>query len=175
MHNVFSQGIVLARHDKVEAADDGQGKMFIKGHQGEGDAADGINTVLGNAPVHGGLGNGEQGGFMGFRRDAEILRRLHEVVNGFADAPEQNADADAGTQRDGKPAEKAEVGFCVPSAYAYAPNRRTDDAEGEQHDKEAEKHRSPPKILDNLVLQQVHEADKGLRKRDGAHDKRKNG
>lgn len=70
---------------------------------------------------------------------------------------------------------KAEVGFCVPSAYAYAPNRRTDDAEGEQHDKEAEKHRSPPKILDNLVLQQVHEADKGLRKRDGAHDKRKNG
>ena len=34
--------------------------------------------------MHGGLGNGEQGGFVGFRRDAEILRRLHEVVNGFA-------------------------------------------------------------------------------------------
>ena len=62
MHNVFSQGLVLARHDKVEAADDGQGKMFVESHQGEGYAADGINTVLGNAPMHGGLGNGEQGG-----------------------------------------------------------------------------------------------------------------
>lgn len=152
-----------------------KGRCSLKAIRAKGYAADGINTVLGNAPMHGGLGNGEQGGFVGFRRDAEILRRLHEVVNGFAYAPEQNADADAGTQRDGKPAEKAEVGFCVPSRLAYAPNRRQTMPNVKQHDKEAEKHRSPPKILDNLVLQQVHEADKGLRKRDGAHDKRKNG
>ena len=41
--------------------------------------------------------------------------------------------------------------------------------------KEAEKHRSPPKILTILSCNKSMEADKGLRKRDGAHDKRKNG
>lgn len=90
-----------------------------------------------------------------------ILRRLHEVVNGFAYAPEQNADADAGTQRDGKPAEKAEVGFCVPSAYAYAPNRRTDDAEGEQHDKEAENTEAHPRSLTILSCNKSMKRIKG--------------
>ena len=51
-------------------------KIFVESHQGESDAADGINTVMGMPSAWRGLGNGEQGGFMGFRRDAEILRRL---------------------------------------------------------------------------------------------------
>ena len=83
------------------------------------------------------------------------------MVNGFADAPEQNADADAGTQRDGKPAEKAEVGFCVPSAYAYAPIGEQTMPKVNNMTRKLKNTEAHPRSLTNLVLQQVHEADKG--------------
>lgn len=165
MHHAAAELKIPGRHDDGETVDDGEGTVVVEAHDREGHATDRVEAVLGHAPVHDTLRDGKNSGLVRAGGNTKVLGGgLHQMVDGFTYAPEQDADTDTGTQRNGKPAPQAEVGLGMAAANPDGTNGRSDDAERENDDADGKEDCEPTGIIEQKSLDDLHHCSEIRRK-----------